>query len=123
MTAARVWLSPRLLIMIAALIAAKIGPIVAEVIHTALEVIRLTALTIGAAAAVTAFTWMVIKITRWQLHRRTAIVASQPRMFAMPQRQQTGPAGQQGCLACGGTGTVLRAISADRWQPDPVPGV
>ena len=72
------------ILMLAALIAAKIGPVVADVIHTALEVIQLTALTIGVAAAVTALTWVVIKVTRWQLHRRTAIAASQPRVFAMP---------------------------------------
>ena len=85
--------SPRLpLIMLAALIVAKIGPVVADVIHTALEVIRLTALTIGVAIAVTVFTWVVIKVIRWQLQRRAAIAASQARVFAMPRRQQTGPA-------------------------------
>ena len=66
------------ILMLAALIAAKTGPIVADVIHTALEVIRLTALMIGTAAAVTALTWVVIKVIRWQLQRRTAIAASQP---------------------------------------------
>lgn len=108
------------ILMLAALIAAKTGPVVADVIHTALEVLRLTALMIGTAAAVTALTWMGIKVTRWQLHRHTAITASQPRVFAMPRRPQTGPGGQPGCLACGGTGTVLRAIGGS-YQPGQCP--
>jgi hypothetical protein len=109
------------ILMLAALIVAKIGPIVADVIHTALEVIRFTALTIGTAAAVTAVTWVVIKVTHWQLHRRTTLVTSQLRVSAMPKRQQTGPAGQRDCLACGGTGTVLRAIGSGRYRPGECP--
>ena len=108
-------------LMLAALIVAKIGPIVADVIHTALEVIRLAALTIGVATAVTAFAWVVIKVIRWQLHRRTVIAASQQRVFVMPGRQQAASSAQHACLACGGTGTVLRAISAGRWQPRQCP--
>lgn len=109
------------LIMLAALIAAKIGPVVAEVIHIALEVLQLTALMIGTAIAVTAVIWAVIKVTRWQLQRRTEIAASQARVFAMPKRQQTASSAQSGCLACGGTGTVLRAIGASGWQPRQCP--
>ena len=107
-------------LMLAALIAAKTGPVVADVIHTALEVIRLTALMIGIVIAVTVFTWAVIKVIRWQLQRHVAIAASQTRVFAMPRRPQTGPGDQPGCLACGGTGTVLRAISG-HYQPDQCP--
>jgi hypothetical protein len=109
------------ILMLAALIVAKIGPIVADVIHTALEVLQLTALTIGVAAAVTALTWVVIKIARWQLHRHVAVAASQPRVSAMPGGQQAASSAQHACLACGGTGTVLRAISAGRWQPRQCP--
>jgi hypothetical protein len=109
------------ILMLAALIVAKIGPLVAAIVHTTLEVIGFTALAIGAIAAVTAFTWLGIKVTRWQLHRRATIAASQAKVFVMPRRQQTGPAGQLGCLACGGTGTVLRAISAGRYRPGQCP--
>jgi hypothetical protein len=108
------------ILMLAALIVAKIGPLVAAIVHTTLEVIGFTALAIGAIATVTAFTWLGIKVTRWQLHGRASIAASQARVFVMPRRQQTGPGGQPGCLACGGTGTVLRAISG-RYQPGQCP--
>ena len=46
----------------------------------------------GAIAAVTALTWLGIKVTRWQLHRRATIAASQAKVLVMPRRQQTGPA-------------------------------
>lgn len=108
-------------LMLAALIVAKIGPIVAEIIHTALEVIRLVALTTGVAVAVAFVTWAGIKTIRWQRRRHMALAASQVRMFTVPARGQTGPAAQAGCLACGGTGTVLRAIGAGRYQPAQCP--
>ena len=108
------------ILMLAALIVAKIGPIVAAIINTVLEVIQLTAQTIGATAAVTVLIWVVIKVIRWQFQRRSSVAASQARVFFMPERQQTGSAAQSGCLACGGTGTVLRAISG-RYQFDQCP--
>jgi hypothetical protein len=110
------------LIMFAALIAAKIGPIVAHIIHVVLDVIRLVALTTGLLLALVAVTWAAIVITRWQLRRR-ALAAARTQVVAMPAirfpaDQVSGPAG---CLACGGTGTVLRAISSGRYQPGECP--
>jgi hypothetical protein len=109
------------ILIVAALIVAKIGPVVAGIIHTVLEVIRLAALTVGVAAAVTVVTWAVIKVTRWQLRRQTALAASQARVFVMPERGQTRQANQPSCLACGGSGTVLRAISGGRYRPGQCP--
>ena len=110
------------LIMLAALIAAKIGPIAAHIIHVVLDVIRLVALTIGLVLALAAVTWAAIVITRWQL-RRGALAAARTRVVAMPAirfpaDQVSDPAD---CLACGGTGTVLRAISSTRYQPGQCP--
>ena len=108
-------------VMFAAFMVAKIGPIVAGFIHVALEVIRFTVLTMGVAAAVAVVTWAAFRLTRWQLQRRPALAASQTRVCVMPEHQQTGPSEQQDCLACGSTGMVLRAISGGCWQPGECP--
>ena len=108
------------LIIGAALVAAKIGPIVAEIVHTALEVIRLVALTTGLVVALAVFTWAVIAVTRWQL-RRKALAATPTQVTVTRPWEQTGPADRPDCLACGGTGRVLRAISGGRYQPSECP--
>jgi hypothetical protein len=106
----------------AALIVAKIGPIVARIVHIALEVIRFAALTTGLVLALTVTTWAAITITHWQL-RRTAPAASQTRVIATPTiwvsaSQASRPAD---CLACGGSGTVLMLAGGDRYQPGACP--
>ena len=110
------------LIVGAALIVAKIGPIVAPIVPIALEVIRFAALTSGLVLALAAITWAAITITRWQL-RRTAPAVSQTRVVAAPAiwvsaSQASRPAD---CLACGGSGQVLRAIDGHRYQPGACP--
>ena len=110
------------LIVGAAFIAAKIGPIVARIVHVALEVIHIVALTTGLVLVLVAITWAAITITRWQL-RRTALAASQTRVVAtptigIPASQASHPAD---CLACGGSGTVLKAISGSPYQPGACP--
>jgi hypothetical protein len=107
-------------IMVAALIAAKIGPIVAGIVHTVLEVIRLAALTIGLALAFAVITWAAIAITRWQLRHKVPL-ANQTRMVVTQPWEQAEPADRRDCLACGGTGTVLRAIGGGRYQPSECP--
>jgi hypothetical protein len=102
----------------AAIIAAKIGPIVATIVHIALEVIRFAALTTGLVLVLAAITWAAITITRWQL-RRTAPAASPTRVVAAPAiwvsaSRASRPAE---CLACGDSGQVLRAIDDGRYQP------
>src|SRR5690242_1681444 len=59
----------------AALIAAKLGPIVAGIVHTVLEVLRIAALTAGLVLALAVVTWAAIMITRWQLQRRQMLAA------------------------------------------------
>ena len=106
----------------AALVAAKIGPTVAHISNVVLDVIRLVALTTGLVLALAVLTWAAITITRWQLHRK-ALAASRTRVVTIPtirssSDQVSGPAG---CLACCGTGTVLRAIGSGRYQPGACP--
>jgi hypothetical protein len=106
----------------AAVIAAKIGSIVATIVHIALEVIRFAALTAGLVLVLAAITWAAITITRWQL-RQTAPAASPTRVVATPAIWV--PASQAShlsdCLACGDSGQVLKAISGSRYQPGACP--
>ena len=110
------------LILLAVLMAARIGPIVGRIIHTVLEVIRVAAMTTGLVLALAAVTWAGIVITRWQLQRHTATanparVAVSP-VIRLSASQSTCPGD---CLACGGTGTVLRAINGSGYQPQDCP--
>jgi hypothetical protein len=110
------------LIMLAALIAAKAGPIVARVIGIVLEVIRLVALTTGLVVVLAAVTWAAITITRWQLRRKTLAANATPMVAAFTIRVPSSqPAHSADCLACGGTGTVLQAIGSGRYQPGECP--
>jgi hypothetical protein len=110
------------LILGAALIAAKIGPIVAQIVHIAFEVIRFAALTTGLVLALAAITWAAIMITRWQL-RRTAPAAGQTQVIAAPTIRVWASLASRpaDCLACGGSGTVLKAIDGSRYQPGACP--
>jgi hypothetical protein len=110
------------LLMLAVLIVAKIGPIVAHIIHVVLDVIRLVALTTGVVVALAVITWAAIVITRWQLRRR-ALAAARTRVVTMPDNRFPADqvSGLADCLACGGTGTVLRAIGSGRYQPGECP--
>jgi hypothetical protein len=109
------------LIIGAALVAAKAGPIVAGIVHTAVEVIRLVALTVGLVVALTVFTRAAIAVTRRQL-RRKALAANPIQVTVTRPWEQTRPANRPNCLACGGTGTVLQAISSGgRYLPGECP--
>jgi hypothetical protein len=106
----------------AALIAAKIGPIVASIVHTVLEVLRIAALTTGLVLAFAVITRAVIVITRWQFQRSTMLAANPVPVVVTRLWEQAEPADRPDCLACGGTGTVLRAISGSgRYQPGECP--
>jgi hypothetical protein len=105
----------------AALVAAKIGPIVAKIVHVAVEVIRFAALTTGMVVALAVLTWAAIMITRWQV--RKALAANQARVVTTPTIRVSTPRASRSadCLACGDTGTVPRAISDGRYQPTECP--
>jgi hypothetical protein len=72
--------------------------------------------------ALAAVTWAAIVITRWQLQRHTAAADSArvvaPLAFRLSASRSTYP---DGCLACGGTGIVLRVITGSGYQPQDCP--
>jgi hypothetical protein len=105
----------------AALIAAKIGPIVAGIVQAVLEVLRIVALTAGLVLALAVVTWVAIMITRWQLQRHKMLVSNSTRVVVTRLWEQANSADRPDCLACGGNGTVLRAISGGRYQPQDCP--
>jgi len=101
-----------------ALIVAKIGPVVARIFHVVAEALAIVVLTAASVLACLLVTCLVIRIVRWRNCRRAA-----QRPFLRPvrstarlHRETTG----QRCLACGDTGTVLRAIGG-RYQDRPCP--
>src|SRR6266516_5179861 len=57
------------LILLGTFIVAKIDPIVARIVHVALEVIYIAALTAAAVLAFAVLTWLAIMTVRWWLHR------------------------------------------------------
>lgn len=109
------------ILALAALIAVKIGPIVARIVHTVLEVIRIAALTTGLVVALAVITWAAIAVTRWQLRRKALANTRTQMVTTYTIRVQADQASQPDCLACGGTGRVLRAIGAGRYQPGVCP--
>jgi hypothetical protein len=101
----------------AAFIVAKIGPIVARIVHDALEAIRIAALASGLVLALAVITWAAIMITGWQL-RRTAPVAGRTQVIAAPAIRVSASRASRpaDCLACGDSGQVLRSIDGGRYQ-------
>jgi hypothetical protein len=106
----------------AALAAAKIGPIMAHIIGVVLDVIRLAALTTGLVMALAVLIWAAIVITRWQLRLR-ALASAQAPVVTVPTVRFSAEqvSGLADCLACGGTGSVLRAIGGGRYLPGECP--
>jgi hypothetical protein len=109
------------IILGAALIVAKIGPIVAQIARIAVEVIRIAALTAGAVLAVAVAAWLAVSIVRWWLRQRDARRQAIPQPVNAAASQQMTAGDGSSCLACGGSGTVLRAIDGSRYQPGACP--
>src|SRR5262245_45765650 len=109
------------IILGAAFIVAEIGPIVPRIIHIALEVIRLGMLTTGLVLALTAVTWAAITLAQRQFQRRVVWAANSTWVVVTRPPEQAEPAEQPDCLACGGSGTVLKAIGGSRYQPSACP--
>ncbi len=105
-------------IIAAAVAASRIGPVLARIWHLAIEALTIATLTAAAAAAVILVTWATARITgSRRVHRQPLPYRAEPaaRSYTVP------PGAEPGCLACGGTGTVLRAITASRYQAGPCP--
>jgi hypothetical protein len=103
-------------------VAVKIGPIVARILHVALEVLTIITLTAAAALACLILGWLTSSVVRWRncRHYADGQITLRPAPF-VPQRHIGEPKGDPDCLACGDTGTVLRAISGSRYQARPCP--
>src|SRR5215472_7802135 len=103
-----------------AIVAVKIGPIVVSIIHLAVEVLTIIMLTAASALAAIVLTWVTARIVRWRARQHHA---RQPMTLRpVPAAASVSPADRQpGCLACGDTGTVLRAITGSRYQARPCP--
>lgn len=99
-----------------AIVAVKIGPIVARIIHLAIEVLTIIMLTAASALACIVLAWLAICIVRWQARRTRA------QQTAVLRPVPSEPIDSKAdCLACGGTGTVLRAITGSGYQPQVCP--
>jgi hypothetical protein len=97
---------------------AKIGPAVARIWHIAVEALTIFTLTAASAAAAIMVTWATARIIRSRrAHRQTLPHRVEPADWHYTVQAD----GEPRCLACGGTGTVLRAITADDYQAGPCP--
>jgi hypothetical protein len=106
----------------AAVIAVKIGPIVARILHVIVEVLTIITLTAAAALVCIVVTWLTVRFVRWRLSRHHAHRQITLRPVPFAARQHVEQASDvPDCLACGDTGTVLRAISGSRYQARPCP--
>jgi hypothetical protein len=103
---------------VAAVAYVKIGPAVARIWHLVVEAVIIFTLTCAAAAAGIVVTWATARIIRTRRTRRQAALLPVPP--ATRQEIDQG-ASEPGCLACGGTGTVLRAIGASSYQDSACP--
>ena len=105
-------------IIAAVLVAVKIGPAVARIWHIAVEALTIFTLTCAAAAACILVTWATARLIGSRRAHRQAL----PHQVSPAAQHYAAQAGSEpGCLACGGTGTVLRAITASDYRADPCP--
>jgi hypothetical protein len=101
-----------------AIIAVKIGPVVARIIHLAIEVLTIILLTAASALACILAAWATVCIVRWQ-RRQPRHQQAVLRPVQTPARLVQEEAGPE-CLACGDSGQVLLAIGS-RYQAQPCP--
>jgi hypothetical protein len=91
----------------AVLVSAKIGHAVTEILHTITVVLTIMLLTAVAALVAILVTWATARIIGTRRVHRQAVPCLIP---SADQRELDHADTARGCLACGGTGTVLRAI-------------
>ena len=105
-------------VIAAVFVAVKVGPAVARIWHIAVEALTIFTLTCAAAAACILVTWATARLIGSRRAHRHVL----PYPVPPAAQQYTAPMiGMPGCLACGGTGTVLRAITASDYRADPCP--
>ena len=105
-----------------AVVAVKIGPVVARIVHLVVEVLTIVMLTAATALACIVLAWLTVCIVRWRLRRRSAHPQRTLQPVPTAASDHIGQADTEpGCLACGDTGTVLRAIGGSRYRADQCP--
>jgi hypothetical protein len=106
------------ILIAAAIVAAKIGPTLAEIGRVALDVAGIAALTAVSVLVLAAAIWLAIRLTRRYRHRRVQRQAAR-----IPAAHTTGfvPVSEQSCLACGARGQVVRIIGTSAVQVRPCP--
>jgi hypothetical protein len=105
------------IIAASAVIAVKIGPVVARILHLVIEVLTIVMLTAASALAAIVLAWVTVRIAsgRTRQHHARQQATLRPVPSAAKDHPEL-PDGVPGCLACGDTGTVLRAIGRSRYQ-------
>jgi hypothetical protein len=96
---------------------AKIGPAVARIWHLAVEALMIATITAAAAVAIVA-TCATVSLVGKRRHARQQMLQTVPSGTRHPVDNADN---EPGCLACGDTGTVLRAITGGRYQQQPCP--
>jgi hypothetical protein len=95
---------------------------VARILHLADEALTIIMLTAASALARSCSAWLTVCIVRWRNRGLQARRQITLRHVPFVSRQEVGSAnGNPDCLACGNTGTVMRAISGSRYQSRPCP--
>jgi hypothetical protein len=98
---------------------AKIGPAVARIWHLAVQALMIV--TLGAVAAAATIVAICLTARAFRM-RRDAVQQILLHPVASGDEYPIDDTGRiPQCLACGDTGTVLRAITGSRYQPVPCP--
>ena len=98
-----------------AFVYAKIGRAVARIWHLAMEALAIFMLTAASAVVAIMVTWAMARVIRSRrAHRQTLPYRIEPATLHDTVQADSEP----GCLACGGTGMVLRAITASDYRSD-----
>lgn len=110
------------IILMTVALAAKIGPIVARIMHLVIEVIRIVTLTAATVVALAVLGWLTVTVVRWWLRHRN----DQQQTALRPVTAVTWDKSKQAddraaCLACGGSQRVLQTMDANRYQAQACP--
>jgi hypothetical protein len=109
------------LIIGSAVVAHKIRPEAARILHDVAEVLRLLLLTTGILVAVAITAWVTARLARWWLRHREAQRSLVDQGDRTRKYRLRAVRYEQRCLACGGNGQVLRTDGAGRFEPRACP--
>ena len=105
-------------VIAAVFVAVKIGPAAARIWHIAVEALTIFMLSCASAATAILVIWATVRIIGTRRARRHAM----PRTVQLAADRHADLSGStHGCVACGGTGTVLRAITSSDYRAHPCP--